>query len=115
KKKFRAKLKRLTSRKRPGTFKTIVKEINQVTQGWINYFGIGYIKTYIEEIEQWLNHRLRQLILKRWKSCQTKIVRLMRLGLDSDSAKRIAFSRKKYWRLSKTPEVHNALTTKRLR
>ncbi|WP_230080920.1 group II intron reverse transcriptase/maturase [Aerococcus urinae] len=115
KKKFKAKLKRLTSRKRPGPFKTIVKEINQVTQGWINYFGLGYIKTYIEDIEQWLNHRLRQLILKRWKNCRTKIIRLMRLGLDSDSAKRIAFSRKKYWRLSKTPEVHYALTTKRLR
>ena len=41
--------------------------------------------------------------------------RLKQLGLDEDSAKRIAFSRKKYWRLSCTPEVHRAITTRKLR
>lgn len=114
KKKFKTTLKRLTSRKRPGTFKTIIKEINQVTRGWIGYFGLGFIKMFIKRIEPWLHHRIRQLILKRWKKTRTKITKLFKYGLDIDSAKRIGFSRKKYWRLSKTPEVHRALTTKRL-
>ncbi|UXR35305.1 hypothetical protein MUA31_13260 [Staphylococcus simulans] len=35
-------------------------------------------------------------------------------GLDHNSAMRIANSRKKYWRLSNTHEVHRALTTNRL-
>lgn len=52
KKKFRAELKRRTSRKRPGDFKTILNEINQVTRGWIGYFGLGFIKSFIQkEIE----------------------------------------------------------------
>ncbi|MFL2112130.1 reverse transcriptase domain-containing protein, partial [Marinilactibacillus psychrotolerans] len=34
KKKFKRTLKRLTSRKRPGNFITVIKEINQVTRGW---------------------------------------------------------------------------------
>ena len=114
KKIFKATLKRLTSRKRPGTFKTIIKEINQVTRGWIGYFGLGFIKTFVKKIEQWLHHRIRQLILKRWKKSQTKITKLFKYGLDIDSARRIGYSRKKYWRLSNTPEVHRALTTKRL-
>ncbi|MFL2096741.1 group II intron reverse transcriptase/maturase [Marinilactibacillus psychrotolerans] len=114
KKTFKATLKRLTSRKRPGTFKTIIKEINQVTRGWIGYFGLGFIKTFVKKIEQWLHHRIRQLILKRWKKSQTKITKLFKYGLDIDSARRIGYSRKKYWRLSNTPEVHRALTTKRL-
>ncbi|WP_459796733.1 group II intron maturase-specific domain-containing protein, partial [Alkalibacterium sp. m-11] len=100
--------------KRAGKFDEIVKEINSRTRGWINYFGTGFIKSFVKKVEQWLHHRIRQLVLKRWKKIRTKINRLERLGLDIDSAKRIGFSRKKYWRLSKTPEVHRALTTKRL-
>ena len=114
KQKFKNSLKRLTSRKRPGSFEEIVQQINRVTRGWINYFGLGFIKGFIKEIEGWLHHRLRQLILKRWKRPRTIIKKLKSYGLDPDSAKRIAFSRKKYWRLSKTPEVHWAITTKRL-
>ena len=114
KQKFKNSLKRLTKRNRPGTFEEIVQQINRVTRGWINYFGLGFIKGFIKEIEGWLHHRLRQLILKRWKKPRTIIKKLKSYGLDPDSAKRIAFSRKKYWRLSKTPEVHWAITTKRL-
>lgn len=114
KKRFKAKLKQLTKRNRAGTFHEIVEQLNRVTRGWINYFGLGFIKSFIREVERWLHHRLRQLILKRWKKPRTKITMLKKYGLDLDSAKRIAFSRKKYWRLSCTPEVHRALTTRRL-
>ncbi|MHD0397243.1 group II intron reverse transcriptase/maturase [Staphylococcus simulans] len=114
KKKFKRKLKYITRRNRPGTFLEIIREINQVTRGWINYFGQGFIMRYVKSLQKWLNHRIRQLILKRWKKPKTKIKQLMRLGLDSDSAKRIAYSRKKYWKLSRTHEVHRALTNKRL-
>ncbi|SUU80231.1 Group II intron-encoded protein ltrA [Alloiococcus otitis] len=114
KQKFKRRLRKLTSRNRPGTFKKIMTEINRVTHGWINYFGLGFIKSFIKEVEQWLNHRIRQLILKRWKRPRTIIPKLEQYGLDLDSAKRIAYSRKKYWRLSCTHEFHRAITTERL-
>lgn len=108
-------LKWLTRRSRPGSFQDIITEINRVTRGWINYFGKGFIKRFLKELEPWLNRRIRQLILKRWKKIKTKYKMLRKYGLDHDSAMRIASSRKKYWRLSSTHEVHRALTTKRLR
>ncbi len=114
KQKFKKSLKKLTSRKRSGTFEEIILQINRVTRGWINYFGLGFIKSFVKEIEGWLHHRIRQLILKRWKRPRTIIQKLKSYGLDLDSAKRIAFSRKKYWRLAKTPEVHRAITTEKL-
>ncbi|HDB8895493.1 TPA: group II intron reverse transcriptase/maturase, partial [Staphylococcus aureus] len=107
-------LKWLTRRSRPGSFQDIITEINRVTRGWINYFGKGFIKRFLQELEPWLNRRIRQLILKRWKKTKTKYKMLRKYGLDHDSAMRIASSRKKYWRLSSTHEVHRALTTKRL-
>lgn len=67
KKKFKDKLRQVTKRNRSGTFQDIVKEIKLFGQGWINYFGLGHIKSFIKETQGWLHHRIRQLILKRWK------------------------------------------------
>lgn len=114
KRNLKAKLKWVTRRNRTGTFSEIIAEINAITRGWINYFGKGFIKNFIEKLQMWLNHRVRQLILKRWKKVSTRYKMLRKYGLDHDSAMRIANSRKKYWRLSNTHEVHRALTTKRL-
>ncbi|MGN5884248.1 group II intron maturase-specific domain-containing protein, partial [Staphylococcus simulans] len=67
KRNLKAKLKWVTRRNRPGTFTEIITEINAITRGWINYFGRGFVKGFIREMQEWLNHRIRQLILKRWK------------------------------------------------
>ncbi|HDJ2890078.1 TPA: group II intron reverse transcriptase/maturase, partial [Staphylococcus aureus] len=52
-------LKWLTRRSRPGSFQDIITEINRVTRGWINYFGKGFIKRFLQELEPWLNRRIR--------------------------------------------------------
>nr|WP_233275701.1 reverse transcriptase domain-containing protein [Staphylococcus pseudintermedius] len=83
-------LRKITKRNRPGTFKDIITEINQVTRGWINYFGRGFIET----TQSWLNRRFRQLILKRWKRVRTKYKMLRQYALDHRSAMKIAQSRK---------------------
>ena len=114
KQKFRKRLKQLTSRKRPGTFQDIVKEINLYTQGWINYYGIGDMKAFISETAQWLNHRLRQLIWKRWKRVSARFYGLMRYGIGREEAWKVANSRKGYWRMSKNWTIHRAINKKRL-
>ncbi|MDF0350813.1 group II intron reverse transcriptase/maturase, partial [Staphylococcus pseudintermedius] len=83
-------LRKITKRNRPGTFKDIITEINQVTRGWINDFGRGFIRVFIETTQSWLNRRLRQLILKRWKRVRTKYKMLRQYGLDHRSAMKIA-------------------------
>ncbi|MDE9899675.1 hypothetical protein O0H18_05600 [Staphylococcus pseudintermedius] len=56
-------LREIIKRNRPGTFKDIITKINQVTRGWIKYFGRGFIREFIETTQSWLNRRIRQLIL----------------------------------------------------
>jgi len=109
KKRFKAKLKIETKRNRPGTFTDIVKEINQITVGWINYYGISFMRSFIETTAKWLNHRLRQLIWKRWKKVKTRYKRLKRLGINKEEAWRFANSRKGYWRLSLSETLHKAI------
>jgi len=72
KQRFKEKLRKETRRKRPGTFEEITIKINQITTGWINYYGVSYMKIHQREIQQWLNHRLRQIIWQRWKRVRTR-------------------------------------------
>ncbi|ENY5694204.1 TPA: group II intron maturase-specific domain-containing protein [Staphylococcus pseudintermedius] len=60
-------LREITKRNRPGTFKDIITKINQVTRGWIKYFGRGFIREFIETTQSWLNRRIRQLILNGFR------------------------------------------------
>ncbi|WP_231293245.1 MULTISPECIES: group II intron maturase-specific domain-containing protein [unclassified Sporosarcina] len=92
----------------------IVKEINQVTVGWINYYGVSRMKTFILEIQHWLNHRLRQIIWKRWKKVRTRYAMLRKYGIDHEDAMRLANSRKGYWRVSRTMTFHRAITNEKL-
>lgn len=82
--------------------------------GWINYYGISNMKIFIKEIQEWLNHRLRQLIWKRWKLPRTKYKMLRKYGIDHDGAMMLANSRKGYWRVSRSHVIHRAITKEKL-
>ncbi len=114
KKSFKTKLKKSTKRNRAGEFKEITKEINSITVGWINYYGIGFMKEFIKSIAHWLNHRLRQLIWKRWKKIKTKYYQLKRLGIPAEEAWRVANTRKGYWRISGSETLQKAIKIKTL-
>lgn len=43
------------------------KELNQLIIGWINYFKIGNMKTFLEEYGSWLRHKVRVILIKQWK------------------------------------------------
>lgn len=72
------------------------------------------MKKFIEDVQMWLNHRLRQMIWKRWKLPHTKYKMLRRYGINHDDAMKLANSRKGYWRASKNDIIHRAITNKRL-
>lgn len=42
-------------------------KLNQIIKGWINYFRIGKMKKKLEAFGQWLRHKVRVIILKKWK------------------------------------------------
>lgn len=73
KRKFYTKIKKVLKRKhavsRPISI-TFTK-INQIVRGWINYFKIGSMKSFIKEFGQWLRHKVRCIIIKQWKTPKT--------------------------------------------
>ena len=55
-----------------------VTKLNQTIDGWINYYAIGDMKTWLAgTFGPWLRHRVREIMLKQWKK-PTKIMKSLR-------------------------------------
>lgn len=102
-KKFKDRLKELTSRKMPGTITSKIEKINQVTRGWINYYALGSMKTAMTEIDAHLRTRLRVIIWKQWKVPSKRQWGLQKLGIGKDLARQTAYNGDRYyWVVTKT-------------
>ena len=109
KQKFKENIRKLTNRSQSISMEERLKKLNAYLQGRSGYFGIIETKTIFVQFDEWIRRRLRACLLKQWKRCATKLRKLVGLGIGRLSAGRIAFSRKKYWRLAISPQVNKAL------
>ncbi len=112
--KFKRKLKQLTKRNWSISLDDRILKLNQVIRGWINYYRIADMKTYMQEITSHLCRRIRCIIWKQWKTPNHRTKCLIQLGLDKDTAKSCSYSRKSYWCTSKCIPIHKAISNKRL-
>ncbi len=113
-KKFKSRLKELSSRKRCQSIKPSLEKIKVYARGWLNYYGIASMKNNIDDINGWLYHRIRMCIWKQWKKPRTKYKNLVKLGIPEHYAATIANSRRKYWYISNNKTVIWALNKERL-
>lgn len=69
KQKLCKKIKEVLCRKKASTLplSAVFTKVNQIVRGWINYFRIGSMKTFLTEFGEWLRHKIRVIILKQWK------------------------------------------------
>ena len=98
--KFKRRLKQLTKRSWSISLEDRIIKLNQVIWGWINYFRIADMKTWMTKISEHLRRRIRCIIWKQWKVPRKRIWALQKLGADLELAKALAFSRKSYWNSS---------------
>mgnify|MGYP002620613811 CR=1 FL=1 len=69
KQRLKDKVKELTLRKKAAALPLDVtfNKLNWLIRGWINYFKIGDMKTFMAEFGEWLRHKVRVVIVKQWK------------------------------------------------
>ena len=113
-KKFKSKLRELSSRRSVQSIKPSFEEIKMYARGWLNYYGIASMKNPIEEVNKWLYHRIRMCIWKQWKKPRTKVKNLMKMGIPKDLAWQAGNSRRGYWFTTQTVAVNMAMTRERL-
>jgi group II intron reverse transcriptase/maturase len=112
--KFKSKLKELSSRRSVQSIRPALAKIKVYARGWLNYYGIASMKNPIDETNKWLYHRIRMCIWKQWKKPKTKKRNLMKLGIPEYFAHPAANSRRKHWYVTGMGAVNRALTKERL-
>ena len=113
-KKFKSRLKELSSRKRCQSIKPNLEKIKVYARGWLNYYGIASMKNNIDDINGWLYHRIRMCIWKQWKKPRTKVRNLIKMGVPEDLAMQAGNTRHGHWFATHTVAVNMAMTKERL-
>lgn len=113
-KKFKSRLKELSSRKRCQSTKPSLEKIKVYARGWLNYYGIASMKNNIDDINGWLYHRIRMCIWKQWKLPKTKKRNLIKMGIPEYYACMAANSRKGHWLCANLTTVKRAMSKERL-
>jgi RNA-directed DNA polymerase len=108
-KRVKERIRELTRRTSGKSLEEIIRKLNEYLRGWVGYFAIAQTRSVFEELDEWIRRRLRAILLARWKRSITKRRELQKLGIPEKWARNISGSRKKYWRLSKTHQMHKAL------
>ena len=113
-KKFKSKLKDLSSRRSVQSIKPSLEKVKVYARGWLNYYGIASMKKNIDDINGWLYHRIRMCIWKQWKRSKTKVKNLIKMGVPEDLAWQAGNSRRGYWFTTHTVAINMAMTKERL-
>ena len=114
KEKMKKRIREITKRNRPISSKELANELESYLKGWINYYRIGDMKSFLMKIDQWIRRRIRMIYWKRWKLVRTKYRNLQILGVNKSKAWEWANTRKSYWRISGSYILTRALPNDRL-
>jgi len=113
-KRFKDKMRTLTSRKQANSMDVIFQKLKQYTVGWLGYYSIADMQSKMIEINEWVRRRIRQIYWKQWKKISAKFNNLKQLGIDANKAWEWANSRKGYWRISHSWVLTRTLTNEYL-
>ena len=113
--KMKAKVRELTSRSNGWGNDYRKLRLKQYITGWVQYFKLAEMKTVLQNIDEWMRHRIRAFIWKQWKKTKTKYKNLRKLGISHSGAYKVANTSKGYWRAVEGVIVKTALTSDRLR
>jgi RNA-directed DNA polymerase len=111
-KRFKEKVREITNRNKGISMGYRIERLNQITTGWVNYFGLADAKGRMKALDEWIRRRLRACIWKQWKKIKTRHDNLVKLGLADNEAWKFANTRKGYWRISNSQILNITLTNK---
>lgn len=108
------KLKRLTSRSQAQNVRTVMQRVKTFMRGWLGYYYVAEIKTFLQKWNKWLRRRIRMYIWKQWKKPKTRIQNLCKLGIPKQKAIPWGNTRLGYWRVAGSPIMEHSISNEKL-
>lgn len=106
---FKGRVRELTGRTRGVGIEAMAEELSQYLRGWIGYFGKCQTSKVLENLEEWVRHRLRSVIWKQWRRGTIRFRELCQRGVNRQLAAKTAGSSHGPWRLSHSRALDVAL------
>ncbi|AYD46365.1 group II intron reverse transcriptase/maturase [Arachidicoccus soli] len=75
----------------------IHNDLNPVIRGWFNYYRPADMKSLSQDLDEWIRHRLRNILWRQWKRNWTRFLNLRKGGLSEEHAVRSAFNQRGPW------------------
>lgn len=113
-KRFKDKLRELSSRKQGKSIQGILQRLKRYTVGWLGYYSTADMSKIICRLNQWLRRRIRQIFWKQWKRISARQRNLVHLGVPQGKAWEWANSRLGYWRIAGSWILTTTLTNEYL-
>jgi RNA-directed DNA polymerase len=83
---LKAKVREVVHRGTGRNIRTVIRELNQLLRGWVQYFRLAAVKQTFEVLDEWLRRKLRGIIWRQWKRPRTRAKKLMERGLNRQRA-----------------------------
>ena len=90
----------ITKRSGGRSISSVINELRGYLVGWKNYFRLADTPRVFSDLDEWIRHRLRAIHLKHWKRGTTIYRELVKRGLSSLHAARVAANGRRWWKNS---------------
>ena len=108
---LKEKVRSLTTGNRSKSVKATINALTPVLRGWISYFRLTEVRGVLEELDGWINRKLRCLLWRQWKRPRTRAKTLQRVGLSKDRAMVSAYNNHGPWWNSGSSHMNQAIKT----
>jgi RNA-directed DNA polymerase len=94
---LKAKVRAIFREGRGRSLSQVIKELNSLLRGWMQYFRLAEVKGIFEELDGWIRRKLRCLIWLHWKRPKTRAKELIKRGLEKLRAWKSAYNGRGSW------------------
>jgi len=112
-KRFKDKVREVTRKMRGNKVEMILKKgLMPIIRGWANYFKLAEEQGIFKSLDGWIRRKIRGYFWRQWKNPETRIRRLITLGIREETARLNGWSGKGPWRMARSPSMHRAMSNK---
>lgn len=115
KKKLKDKIRNILKRNSGKSYSLVKNELTLLVRGWTNYFRLAKMKSFLIQLDEWMRHKIRAFIWKRWKKPRTKYKWLKKLGMSEELVYNYANTSKGIWASSNMKEINYTISNQKLK